>query len=173
MFYVMNVLLPILLVSTLNSVMLVLPGECGEKMSVSVTIFLTLAVFMTLIKDSLPSNSDTVCYLAIYLATQLTLSVLVVILSTVIVKCYHSNRHVSSAAVFVSSSFGRDLKTNDESGITAHEPSLSGELVCFMVLHVVSHFTMNICEGKSDYSCPVLLFQSNAQRQPGGLTAVQ
>ena len=93
MFYVLNVILPILLVSTLNSLVLVLPVECGEKMSVSVTAFLTLAVFMTLIQDSLSSNSDTVPYLAIYLATQMILSIMVVILSAVIVRCHHSRRH--------------------------------------------------------------------------------
>ena len=98
MFYLLNVLLPVLLVTALNSVVLVLPVDCGEKMSVSVTAFLTLAVFTTLIQDNLPNNSDTVCYLAVYLATQMILSVVVVILSAVILKCHHSNRHVSSVA---------------------------------------------------------------------------
>nr|KAG5704516.1 hypothetical protein BaRGS_003827 [Batillaria attramentaria] len=71
LFYALNVLLPVLLVSALNSVVFALPVQCGEKMSVSLTTFLTLAVFMTLIQDSLPSNSDTVCYLAVYLGAQL------------------------------------------------------------------------------------------------------
>ena len=125
MFYVMNVIFPILLVSALNNVVLILPVECGEKMSVSVTTFLTLAVFMTLIKDSLPSNSDTVCYLAVYLGTQMILSVVVVILSAVIVKYHHTNCHTC----VVSSSQGQKCKT-DKKDITAHEvPNASESLI--------------------------------------------
>ncbi|KAK7493824.1 hypothetical protein BaRGS_00014965 [Batillaria attramentaria] len=92
LFYAMNVVLPVVLVSALNSVVFVLPVQCGEKMSVSLTTFLTLAVFMTLIQDSLPSNSDTVCYLAVYLASQMVLSVAAVVVSAVRVACHH--RHV-------------------------------------------------------------------------------
>ena len=107
MFYVINVIFPILLVSTLNNVVLVLPVECGEKMSVSVTTFLTLAVFMTLIKDSLPSNSDTVCYLTIYLATQLTLGGLAVVLTAVVVACHHKGVHVKDHPRCSSKAFKR------------------------------------------------------------------
>nr|KAG5704514.1 hypothetical protein BaRGS_003825 [Batillaria attramentaria] len=89
LFYALNVLLPVLLVSGLNSVVFALPVQCGEKMSVSLTTFLTLAVFMTLIQDSLPSNSDTVCYLAVYLASQMVLSVAAVVVSAVTVACHH------------------------------------------------------------------------------------
>ena len=123
MFYLLNVLLPVLLVTALNSVVLVLPVDCGEKMSVSVTAFLTLAVFTTLIQDNLPNNSDTVCYLAVYLATQMILSVVVVILSAVIVKCHHSNRHASSAVGIapVSSWAGCDQMKEDKPDDTADD----------------------------------------------------
>nr|KAG5704518.1 hypothetical protein BaRGS_003829 [Batillaria attramentaria] len=94
LFHALNVLLPVLLVSALISVVFALPVQCGEKMSVSLTTFLTLAVFMTLIQDSLPSNSDTVCYLAVYLAFQLFLSVLAVFLSMVVVACHYRRQGV-------------------------------------------------------------------------------
>ena len=133
MFYVINVIFPILLVSTLNNVVLVLPVECGEKMSVSVTIFLTLAVFMTLIKDSLPNNSDTVCYLAVYLATQMTPSVVVIIMCAVIVKSHHSNSRVC----VVSRGQGQDHKT-EKNDITAHEvPNASESLILYLLLFLL------------------------------------
>ena len=65
----------------LISVVFLLPVDSGDKMSVSVTNFLTLAVFMTLVQDRLPHSSDTVCYLEIYLASQIVLSGLAVVLS--------------------------------------------------------------------------------------------
>nr|KAG5713066.1 hypothetical protein BaRGS_021860 [Batillaria attramentaria] len=85
MFYALNVLLPVLLVSSLNSVVFALPVESGDKMSVSLTTFLTLAVFLALVRDSLPSNSDGVCYLVVYLALQTLLGVLAVAVSASVV----------------------------------------------------------------------------------------
>ena len=91
LFHVTNTIFPVVLVSALNCVVFLLPADCGEKMSVSVTAFLTLAVFMTLIQDGLPSNSDTVCYLAVYLATQMTLGGLAVVLTAVVVVCHRKD----------------------------------------------------------------------------------
>ena len=55
-FYALNVVMPVVLVSTLNRVMLALPVGCGERLSVSVITFLTLAVFMTLVQDNCPTT---------------------------------------------------------------------------------------------------------------------
>nr|KAG5704521.1 hypothetical protein BaRGS_003832 [Batillaria attramentaria] len=96
--YAVNVLLPLLLVSALNSVVFALPVQCGEKMSVSLTSFLALAVFMTLIQDSLPSTSDTVCYLSVYLAFQMLLSALAIIVSAAVVVACHHRKETRGAA---------------------------------------------------------------------------
>ncbi|KAK7114370.1 hypothetical protein V1264_000440 [Littorina saxatilis] len=94
-FYAINVLFPVVLVSNLNCLVFLLPVESGEKMSVSVTTFLTLAVFMTLVQDSLPSNSDTVCYLAVYLAIQMSFGALTVFLTAVQVAFHHKGAAVA------------------------------------------------------------------------------
>ncbi|KAK7493823.1 hypothetical protein BaRGS_00014964 [Batillaria attramentaria] len=106
LFYALNVLLPVLLVSGLNSVVFALPVQCGEKMSVSLTTFLTLAVFMTLIQDSLPSNSDTVCYLVVYLVGQMVLSVVAVVVSAARVACHHHHVDVGNNCKSIHSSEG-------------------------------------------------------------------
>lgn len=91
MFYALNVVMPVVLASTLNSVMLALPVGCGERLSVSVTTFLTLAVFMTLVQDNLPNNSDTVCYLGIYLASQMILGAMAIVVSAAVVTRHYSH----------------------------------------------------------------------------------
>ena len=96
LFYALNILFPVGLVSMLISVVFLLPVDSGDKMSVSVTNFLTLAVFMTVVQDSLPQNSDTVCYLAVYLASQLVLGALAVLLSAVTVSWCHGHEHQQS-----------------------------------------------------------------------------
>ncbi|XP_070177854.1 neuronal acetylcholine receptor subunit alpha-7-like [Littorina saxatilis] len=88
-FYVMNLIFPIVLVSGVNCVVILLPVECGEKMSVSVTTFLTLAVLMTQIPEDIPTNSDSICYLAVYLIVEMTLGALSIVLSALQVECHH------------------------------------------------------------------------------------
>nr|KAG5705344.1 hypothetical protein BaRGS_011116 [Batillaria attramentaria] len=68
LFYVVNVVMPIVLLSLMNCLVFLLPVESGEKMTVSVTVFLSFAVFMSLINDSLPQNSDSLCLFSAYIA---------------------------------------------------------------------------------------------------------
>ncbi|KAK7114591.1 neuronal acetylcholine receptor subunit alpha-7-like [Littorina saxatilis] len=85
LFYVINIILPIVLLSLMNCLVFLLPVESGEKMTVSVTVFLSFAVFMTLINESLPKNSDTLCLFNAYVAVQMFLSVCSIVMATVIV----------------------------------------------------------------------------------------
>ncbi|KAL8619616.1 hypothetical protein ACOMHN_019671 [Nucella lapillus] len=88
-YYAINLIFPIILVSALNNVVFLLHVDSGDKMAVSVTTFLTLIVFLTMINDSLAKNSDTVCYLSLYLAVQMTLGALAVVQSAIVVACHH------------------------------------------------------------------------------------
>ena len=58
-FYNTNVMLPIVLSSFLVTLVFVVPVECGEKLSYTLTILLTIAVFLTVISDMLPAISLT------------------------------------------------------------------------------------------------------------------
>ncbi|XP_076464724.1 neuronal acetylcholine receptor subunit alpha-7-like [Babylonia areolata] len=89
LFYAINLIFPMVLVSALTNVVFILPVDSGDKMSVSVTAFLTLAVFLTLIQDSLAKNSDTVCCLMLYLAVQMALGALAIVESAFVVTCHH------------------------------------------------------------------------------------
>lgn len=51
-------------------------------MGFAMAIFLTFAVFLTIINDSMPKSSDVIPYFTIYLLTQLVISGLVVVLET-------------------------------------------------------------------------------------------
>ena len=80
LFFLFNIMGPVMLLSVLNIFTFVLPVESGEKAGYSVNVFLSLAVFLTIISDQLPNNSDTVSLMAIYLAMMVILSTLVVII---------------------------------------------------------------------------------------------
>lgn len=56
-FYILTVIIPVLLFSFLNVVDFILPPESGEKMSLSVTVFLSFAFFMSILNESMPRTS--------------------------------------------------------------------------------------------------------------------
>ncbi|KAL8619421.1 hypothetical protein ACOMHN_011772 [Nucella lapillus] len=85
MFYMMNIVLPIVLLSVMNCVVFLLPVDSGEKMTVSVTVFLSFTVFMSLIKKSLPQNSDSFCLFGAYVASQMVFSVVSTFMAAFIV----------------------------------------------------------------------------------------
>ena len=74
LFYIINIILPMTLLSSLNSLVFILPAQSGEKMTVSVTSFLSLAVFVSFINEALPQNSDSLCFFSVYVMVQMFLS---------------------------------------------------------------------------------------------------
>ncbi|XP_076469986.1 acetylcholine receptor subunit alpha-type acr-16-like [Babylonia areolata] len=104
-FYVLNMILPVSLLSLLNCMVFVLPVECGEKMTVSVTVFLSFTVFLSLINNSLPQNSDSVCLFSVYVTVQMFMSVCFIVMGACIVFiygqdkdcCFASQRHFRSS----------------------------------------------------------------------------
>ncbi|KAH3789199.1 neuronal acetylcholine receptor subunit beta-2-like [Dreissena polymorpha] len=82
-FYIINVIVPVVLLSFLNTFSFVLPITSGERASYSVTLFLSLAVFLTIVASSLPKNSDSVSLLSIYLILMTVASTLIVVLCLV------------------------------------------------------------------------------------------
>ena len=58
-FYNTNVMLPIILSSFLVTLVFVVPADSGEKLSYILTVLLTIAVFLTIIGETLPAVSNT------------------------------------------------------------------------------------------------------------------
>ena len=63
LYFLMNIFLPIMLLSILNMFVFILPVESGEKASFVVTVFLSLAVFLTIVSGKLPENSEKISLL--------------------------------------------------------------------------------------------------------------
>ncbi|XP_045174263.2 neuronal acetylcholine receptor subunit alpha-6-like [Mercenaria mercenaria] len=65
-FFLVNAVVPVILISFLNVLVFFLPVESGERVSYAITVFLALAVFMTIVSENLPKNSKhmaIICYL--------------------------------------------------------------------------------------------------------------
>ena len=57
-YLIINILLPILFLNLLNVLVFLLPAESGERVSFSITVLLSIAVFMTIVSDTLPKTSE-------------------------------------------------------------------------------------------------------------------
>jgi hypothetical protein len=83
-FYLINMILPIIIIGVLNILVFLLPAESGERVGYSITVLLAIAVFQTMASDKLPSVSrPEVSLLCIKLLIDLVLSVLVTTLTIV------------------------------------------------------------------------------------------
>ncbi|XP_071109931.1 neuronal acetylcholine receptor subunit alpha-7-like [Haliotis cracherodii] len=91
LFYAVNMILPIVFLSLLNSLVFAVPANSGEKITLCISVMLSYAVFLTLANDALPENSDGVCYFSAYLATEIFLSVAATIITVVNLAFHHHN----------------------------------------------------------------------------------
>jgi hypothetical protein len=70
---------------------MVLPAESGEKVGFAVTIMLALSVFLTIVSESIPSNSISVSFLSVYLLIVQVISMLILMFTAKNMQIFHRN----------------------------------------------------------------------------------
>uniref|UniRef100_A0A8C0S3B0 Cholinergic receptor nicotinic alpha 7 subunit n=1 Tax=Canis lupus familiaris TaxID=9615 RepID=A0A8C0S3B0_CANLF len=60
LYYGLNLLIPCVLISALALLVFLLPADSGEKISLGITVLLSLTVFMLLVAEIMPATSDSV-----------------------------------------------------------------------------------------------------------------
>ena len=98
-FYSLYMVTPILLLAILNCFVFVLPTDSGERAGFSMTVFLSLAVFLLIIGEVIPPNSDKYSLIGIYLSGVLIMSTCVVLVSIIQVRL--SNREAKEAVTWI------------------------------------------------------------------------
>ncbi|OWF42087.1 neuronal acetylcholine receptor subunit alpha-5-like [Mizuhopecten yessoensis] len=93
-FFVMNTIMPILFLATLNGFIFTLTVESGEKLGFVLTVLLAYAVYLTLVADHIPTTSDNTSLLSVLLLMTLLLSVVSVIITIYVIRCYHYSDEV-------------------------------------------------------------------------------
>ncbi|XP_048776712.1 neuronal acetylcholine receptor subunit alpha-2-like [Ostrea edulis] len=92
LFYLYSTVLPILLLSVLNMVCFLVPIESGEKIGMTMAIFLTFAVFMTLISSTVPRSSEHVFKFGIFMTMHLLMSGTTIIVGVLVSNIYYKPR---------------------------------------------------------------------------------
>ena len=88
-FAVVNVLIPIIALTVLNLFAFFIPPASGEKLSYCITVLLALAVFLSIVADHLPGNSNNMASLCYYLMFVLMISTLICVSSLLSIVFYH------------------------------------------------------------------------------------
>ncbi|KAJ6650270.1 hypothetical protein lerEdw1_013451, partial [Lerista edwardsae] len=60
LYYALNMLVPCLLLSAMTFLVFLLPADSGEKISLGITVLLSLTVFMLLVAEVMPATSDSI-----------------------------------------------------------------------------------------------------------------
>ena len=89
LFYALNFLAPILILVLLNTAVFLLPTDSGERMGFSVTILLSVAVYMTIISDKLPETSNPIACISFVLIAYLLQSTSICIEAVVCLWYFH------------------------------------------------------------------------------------
>jgi nicotinic acetylcholine receptor len=89
LFYIINVILVSVLLAFLVLLMLRLPAESGERISMGVTLLLAFSVFIMMVDASVPNSSIDVPLIIVYLLLIMTMTTLAIAESVLILHCYH------------------------------------------------------------------------------------
>ena len=86
---IVNIVLPILFLCILNVLVFILPAESGERVSYAITVLLAIAVFMTIISDTLPKKSEPLPLISYFLIIDLIVSALTSLFTILNLRIYH------------------------------------------------------------------------------------
>ena len=84
-----NVVLPILFLCILNVLVFFLPPESGERVSYAITVLLSIAVFMTIVSDTLPKTSEPLPLISYLLMISLIISSIIAVITIFNLRLFH------------------------------------------------------------------------------------
>jgi hypothetical protein len=90
-FVIVNVLLPLLFLSLLNALVFLLSPKSGERISYCITVLLSIAVFMTIVSDTLPNSSEPVPVISYKLMVDMVNSTLMTVVTILNLRVYYRN----------------------------------------------------------------------------------
>ncbi|PIO52335.1 Cation transporter family protein [Teladorsagia circumcincta] len=88
LFYTIILIIPTLIMGTLNMAVFFLPTDSGEKMTLTISVMLSIVVFLLLVSKILPPTSSTIPLMAKYLLLTFVLNVITILITIVIINVY-------------------------------------------------------------------------------------
>lgn len=88
-FYIITIIFPCILVTSLTFIGFFLPPSCSEKISLQITVLLSNSVFLLLIQDQLPPSSETFPVIAYFFTSSMLLVCLACIMAGIVLFVYY------------------------------------------------------------------------------------
>ncbi|XP_054718543.1 neuronal acetylcholine receptor subunit alpha-7-like [Uloborus diversus] len=105
LYYGFNLIIPCVLISSMALLGFTLPPDSGEKLTLGVTILLSLTVFLLLVAETMPPTSDAVPLIGTYFACIMIMVAFSVVMTVVVLNYHHRSADTHEMPPFVRSLF--------------------------------------------------------------------
>ncbi|XP_070256404.1 neuronal acetylcholine receptor subunit beta-4 [Myotis yumanensis] len=109
LFYTINILVPCVLITSLAILVFYLPSDCGEKMTLCISVLLALTVFLLLISKIVPPTSLDVPLIGKYLMFTMVLVTFSIVTSVCVLNVHHRSPGTHTMAPWVQRCFLHQL----------------------------------------------------------------
>ncbi|XP_028335080.1 acetylcholine receptor subunit alpha isoform X2 [Physeter macrocephalus] len=92
LYFIVNVIIPCLLFSFLTGLVFYLPTDSGEKMTLSISVLLSLTVFLLVIVELIPSTSSAVPLIGKYMLFTMVFVIASIIITVIVINTHHRSR---------------------------------------------------------------------------------
>ena len=130
-FIIVNIILPILFLCLLNILVFVLPTESGERVSYAITVLLSIAVFMTIVSDTLPKKSEPLPIIAYFMMIDLIISALISVCTILNLHVFHRKKssHIPKTLTCLYFFLSRTNRNNISDGSFSSERNIKQNTV--------------------------------------------
>ncbi|XP_066492133.1 neuronal acetylcholine receptor subunit alpha-3 [Tiliqua scincoides] len=105
LFYTINMIIPCLLISFLTVLVFYLPSDCGEKITLCISVLLSLTVFLLVITETIPSTSLVIPLIGEYLLFTMIFVTLSIVITVFVLNVHYRTSRTHTMPKWVKTIF--------------------------------------------------------------------